>query len=242
MAKAGRNPARIIPAWRRFVDEHAGPGVRLRGIGEPISVERDADELVECQRHESLLNLAFRSAEAFWLLCPYDAHALSEEVLEEARRSHPYVTERGYAHASMSYAPTERLGEPLPDPPPGAAALEFGQGPLEPVRRFVAEQALRAGLTRHRGLDAVVAVNEVASNSIEHGAGGGVLRIWNGKRRFVCEVQDGGRLDDPLADRRLPVEESSHGRGFWIANQLCDLVQVRSLRTGTVVRLHIARA
>src|SRR3954463_9291840 len=36
MDVVGRNPARIIPAWQEFVDENAEPGVRLRGIGEPI--------------------------------------------------------------------------------------------------------------------------------------------------------------------------------------------------------------
>ena len=32
----GANPARIIPAWQEFVAEHAAPGRRVRGIGEPI--------------------------------------------------------------------------------------------------------------------------------------------------------------------------------------------------------------
>ena len=52
MDAVGTNPARIIPAWRDFVDEHAG--VRpFRGIGEPIWAARSPEELVECQRHES---------------------------------------------------------------------------------------------------------------------------------------------------------------------------------------------
>ena len=62
MAAVGTNPARIIPAWRRFVDQHSSGGRPLRGIGEPIWPERSAHELVECQRHESLLNLAFADA------------------------------------------------------------------------------------------------------------------------------------------------------------------------------------
>src|SRR5262245_32943817 len=62
MAVVGRNPARIIPAWHDFVAAHGGPGVRVRGLGEPVCSERSADELAECQRHESLLNLAFAEA------------------------------------------------------------------------------------------------------------------------------------------------------------------------------------
>src|SRR5947209_15693920 len=71
MEEVGANPARIIPAWRRFVDDQSMTGRRMRGIGEPIWAGRSPDELVECQHHESLLNLAFAGAPAFHLLCPY---------------------------------------------------------------------------------------------------------------------------------------------------------------------------
>ena len=36
MTAIGTNPARIIPAWRDFVDEQGVDGRPLRGIGEPI--------------------------------------------------------------------------------------------------------------------------------------------------------------------------------------------------------------
>jgi anti-sigma regulatory factor (Ser/Thr protein kinase) len=242
MASVGANPARIIPAWRRFVDEHAAPGRRLRGIGEPIYPERGPDELVECQRHESLLNLAFRPTESFWLLCPYSTEALPPAVLEEARRSHPFLAQRGEHAASGEYATADWLTDPLREPPPDVATLEFDRGPLESVRRFVAEQAAGAGLDRRRIVDTVVAVNEIANNSVEHGGGRGLLRMWTEPGRLVCEVADGGRIADPLVDRRIPHPERPGGRGLWIANQLCDLVQVRSSPAGTVVRLHLARA
>src|SRR6202035_2440264 len=76
MAGVGANPARIIPAWREFVDAHASSAKRLRGIGEPVWAERDATTLVECQRHEQLLNLAFEQGRPWWLLCPYDTSTL----------------------------------------------------------------------------------------------------------------------------------------------------------------------
>ena len=44
---------------------------------------------------------------------------------------------------------------------------------------------------------------------------------------------------DPLADRRPPSADRPGGRGLWMANQLCDLVQVRSFPEGSVVRLHM---
>ena len=65
MAEIGANPACIIPAWRDFVDECAEAGRAIRGIGEPIWADRSPAELVECQRHESLLNLAFADTRSF---------------------------------------------------------------------------------------------------------------------------------------------------------------------------------
>ena len=84
MAQVGRNPALIIQAWRDFVVEHAASGRAVRGIGEPISADRDQATVVECHIHESLLNMAFRDDPDFWLLCPYDTSSLPAPVVEHA--------------------------------------------------------------------------------------------------------------------------------------------------------------
>src|SRR5436190_16073394 len=78
MEEVGRNPGRIIPAWRDFVEDRPDSSRPIRGIGEPIHPGRTATELVECHRHESLLNLAFADTPGFWLMCPYDTSALDE--------------------------------------------------------------------------------------------------------------------------------------------------------------------
>jgi len=46
-----------------FVSRDAAQGVACAGSAEPIWKERSADELIECQRHESLLNVAFGHGE-----------------------------------------------------------------------------------------------------------------------------------------------------------------------------------
>jgi len=52
------------------------------------------------------------------------------------------------------------------------------------------------------------------------------------------EVTDGGHIDDPLVGRRMPLPLASGGRGVYLVNQLCDLVQIRSSPKGTTVRIH----
>jgi anti-sigma regulatory factor (Ser/Thr protein kinase) len=244
MAEVGANPARIIPAWRAFVDEHAGSGRRLRGIGEPVSPEREAAELVECQRHEALLNLAFEGgAEDFWLLCPYDTEALDPAVVEQAHHSHPVLMDRGASRRSAAFAGLEAIeapfAAPLPAPPPDADEIPFAPGTLAALRSFVSDRATAAGLAPLKVWDLVLAVNELATNSVRHAGGMGVLRLWQDERAVVCEVADSGRIADPLAGRRRPAQGQPGGHGLWLCNQICDLVQVRSLARGSVVRLHL---
>ena len=99
--------------------------------------------------------------------------------------------------------------------------------------------AAAAGLNPDRTADLVLAVDEVASNSLRHGGGRGTLRIWREQGALVCEVRDAGRFEDPLAGRERPALDRDGGRGLWMVNQLCDLVQLRSFPSGAVVRLHV---
>jgi anti-sigma regulatory factor (Ser/Thr protein kinase) len=241
MAAVGDNPARIIPAWQQFLDEHGGGGRPMRGIGEPIWAGRTAAELVECQRHEALLNIAFADPD-FWLLCPYDIAALPIEVLDEARRSHPFLRDRDSAHTSMTFAGPQTLAAPfdraLPEPPADAEALTVNRGSLGEVRAAIALRAAAAGLSADRTADLVLTVNELTTNSVRHGGGYGTLHVWADAGAVVCEVRDQGRLDDPLAGRVAPSQATEGGRGLWIANQVCDLVQIRSFVDGVAVRVH----
>jgi anti-sigma regulatory factor (Ser/Thr protein kinase) len=90
--------------------------------------------------------------------------------------------------------------------------------------------------------DLVLAVDETVTNSIRYGGGEGVLQIWSQDGKVVCEVRDNGVIDQPLAGRLVPDSTEPGGFGLWLANQLCDLVQIRTSQQGSVVRLHIGPA
>ena len=242
MNEVGRNPARIIPAWREFLDENpTGP---VLGVGEPIYAARSAAELVECQRHEALLNVAFGREQREWrLVCPYDTEGLPAAVLDEARRTHPTVGDDGGDSPSADYDPAamrdRHLDEPLPEPPRVLMELTFGTGRMALLRRLVGAHAARYGVAASRLDDLVVSVDEVATNSVEHGGGHGFLRLWRDSKALVCEIRDDGWITNPLAGRLRPDPTADRGRGLWLANQLCDLVQVRTGRSGTTVRIHV---
>ena len=241
MEQLGRNPACIIPAWRDFLGD-AGPGPIL-GIGEPVWPGRSEAELIECRRHESLLNLAFDGGGPWRLLCPYDVSALPPDVLADARHNHPHVSRGGVSVRCDDYVdpPTVLSWDgALPAPAADPAELLFTRGDLGLVRTFVSEHAARAGFGTERLSDLVLAVNELATNAMRHGGGRGRLRVWQENGTFLCEVADRGAIADPLAGRERPSDVRGGGRGLWLVNHLCDLVQVRSLPGGNVIRVHMS--
>lgn len=243
MADVGANPARIIPAWHDFVKRYGGGGKRLRGIGEPIWKGRSDDELVESQRHEALLNVAFGHGQPWWLLCPYDTSQMDGSVIEEALRTHAYVMDGKGSRPSETYIGIEASGTPfgasMAPPAAGVQELAFTADTLLSLRGQASRFALRHGIPSGRVTLFVTAINEVASNSILHGGGAGTARLWRHGDKVVAEIHDAGRLDDPLADRKAPGTGTSGSRGLWLANQLCDLVQIRNVGDGTVIRLHM---
>lgn len=242
MAEIGRNPARIIPAWHSFTGEHQRAGKRALGIGEPIWSGRSSHELVECQLHEALINVAFSPTDAFHLLCPYDVATLDPAVIHEARCTHPHVIATGSDPVSREYRGGIDVTSPfdvaLPRPSSRPAVLSFDCDSVADVRDLVRNHAERAGLGPTRTSDLVIAAHELATNSVRHGGGNGVLRVWREDDVLVCEVKDRGHITDPLVGRRLPSMSGAGGLGLWIANHVCDLVQIRSsATTGTAVRV-----
>lgn len=245
MTAIGRNPARIIPAWREFLDLHATDGRPVRGVGEPIWPARSPAELVECQRHEALLNVAFAQSSPWWLMCPYDVGALGPRVVADAVRSHPFIRQGGEDGVPSSDFRAEEMSStnssaPLSEPTRCLESLTFSARQLALVRSLAEARAAQFGLTESQLDDLVLAVHEIAANSVRHGGGTGQFRLWRDGRSLVAEISDRGTFDDPMAGREDPGPSSERGRGLWIANQVCDLVQIRTYLTGTVVRLYVS--
>jgi anti-sigma regulatory factor (Ser/Thr protein kinase) len=238
MTQLGRNPARIIPEVRAFADGY--PGQRIRYVGEPIWPGRSAAEMCEAARYEALVNLAFGQT-AVTILCPYDAAGLPLPVIREAERTHPAILTDGQPEPAARYAGPGNVpadcDRPLPPPPAAAEALGY-EADLRPIRRLVTSHATRAGLPEERAMNLVLAASELAANTLRHTRGGGTVHIWHTEAEVLCQVQDTGWITDPLAGRvRRPPDERGHG--LWVVNQVCDLVELRTGRSGTTVRLHM---
>ncbi len=238
MTALGQNPARIIPAWREFVGSASAGRGPVRGIGEPIWPGRHVEELLECQLHEALLNVAIDPATPLWLICPYDATSLDADVLEEASRSHPVMVEAGSHRGSAHY-----VGRPHADALFGAGLSEPRGRPqvatytADTIHRLLAYAKLElwiTGLSVERACHLAAATDLLARGSLHRGSTEVSIRIWSDPDAVVCEVADDAPIADPLHGRSLPVDEHE---GLWRVNQACDLVQLRSAEGRTTVRI-----
>jgi anti-sigma regulatory factor (Ser/Thr protein kinase) len=240
MTGLGRNPSRIIPATRRFTDSHRGRPTRF--VGEPIWPGRPAPEIREAIRHEALINAAFAGVPTS-ILCPYDTAGLPARVLDDAWATHPQVLEQCRARESHRYQGTALAAaigtQPLEPPAEQAEIIMFRAGDLAGLRDWVRQRVSRAGLDTERVADLLIAVNELATNTVVHAGGPGTLRIWRAGGSLLCEVTDTGRINDPLAGRYYRPASAGGGQGLRVVNELCDLVELRSGTWGTTVRLHM---
>ncbi len=240
MSAIGANPARIVGAWTEAVGQAAAAGGGLRGIGEPAWPGRRDAEYVECVLHELLLGTAFDPGPAWRLLCPYDQTHLPRAVRSAALRTHPLVTSAGRRRPSTGYsrgAAAETFAAPLRRPTEGVLRGGYGADDVRATRRTVASFARSCGLTEEqvRGLE--LAAAELVANSVRHGGGSGTLAMWRTDDAAVVEFSDAGVIADPLTGRQVPHHEQPSGRGLYLVNQLCDLVQLRSGAHGTTVRI-----
>jgi len=233
MVAAGRNPARSVSLWHQFARQPSPSEHRL-GIAELLWAKRTAEEIVECQYAEAVLNLALAGS-ALSLTCAYDTAALSATDVREAAQHHLGIV-------SM-FGDVRFPQSPLAEPPIAPSVdYQFGTGDLQRIREYVGTQATACLVDRLQIHDLVLAVNELATNSIRHGGGHGRLRVWLTSDSLICEVSDAGFLNQPLAGMCQPTTNGDGGAGMWLVHQVCDLVQVRSSeQDGTVVRLTMHR-
>jgi anti-sigma regulatory factor (Ser/Thr protein kinase) len=237
MAELGLNPARIIPALLEWVEGHRSA---VRIVTEPVWAERSDAELVEVLRHEALVDAAL-AVTAAKLLCVYDREVTPSCAVAGLERSHQRVWGAdGDLRKRATHDDLGLLGAEPPLEPPVQPIEEVPMTPdLHRMRRQIETSAAASGLSRAQRQDFVLAVNEAAANALEYDQPPRVLRLWRRDAAVVGEVMGRGRIEDPLAGRRRPAPTAVRGRGLWIVNQLCDLVELRSCPSRTTLRMHM---
>jgi anti-sigma regulatory factor (Ser/Thr protein kinase) len=106
----------------------------------------------------------------------------------------------------------------------------FDADTLHVLRKAVLAEATAAGMPRDRATEVMIAVHELAANTVSHGAGTGRLRMHAAGGQLYCHVSDSGpaRAAGDADGRGHAVSswpvEASHG--LWLVRQVADLVSV----------------
>lgn len=135
----------------------------------------------------------------------------------------------------------QSMSQSLSTPPANAEALAY-RTDIGSVRRFVEVRARAAGLTPRRVADLVIAVSELAANTLAHTEGAGTVKVWTTAEEIICEVHDSGNLTDRHVGETRPAPDEPGGRrGLWVVRQVCDLVEISNGAPGVVIRVHMQR-
>ncbi|MFB9239465.1 ATP-binding protein [Plantactinospora siamensis] len=124
-----------------------------------------------------------------------------------------------------------------PDEPSGISYHQPGD--LAVVRAFVHDRAVASGLSAERAELLVLAVSELATNTLQHAAGGGRVTVRVEGDEVVCEVVDRGAAR--TFGREMPDAVQPRGRGLAIVERLCDGVSTATRPDGTAVVLRLRR-
>ena len=143
------------------------------------------------------------------------------------------------ARSPVPFSSQPSRGQPLASPRNDVMRHTY-RSDLSQVRALVLQQARTAGLTEGRANDLVLAVSEVAANTLRHTKSSGTLTVWHDGNEIVCEIRDEGTIADPLVGTRRPAPDALGGHGLWLVRQVCDLVELNSDANGTTVRMHMA--
>jgi anti-sigma regulatory factor (Ser/Thr protein kinase) len=190
----------------------------------------------------ALNNLAFAHADSE-IRSSHDTAEPDQAVLADASWPRPPLPSSGIPRAGRRVTGPDQAAPSLPSQPlpsaVDAAVFHTYRTDLSKVRALVMQQARAAGLTEGRANDLVLAVSEVAANTLRHTDSSGTLVIWHDPSEIVCEIHDEGKITDPNAGQRRPAADATGGHGLWLVRQVCDLVELRSDATGTTIRMHM---
>ncbi|WP_155373593.1 anti-sigma factor RsbA family regulatory protein [Catellatospora vulcania] len=179
-----------------------------------------------------------------WNLCLYDRRRVPADILRAGESSHSHLLAEGGRVPSARYTdPVTLLGEagmrwrdPLEDAPPRLDVA--GPHDLAALRAAVEQTLLGDGMSAYAVQGFVLAVSEVATNAILHGAAPVRVRLWSDGRRALCSVSDGGRCFSAYSGY-VPTDRvvGAGGMGLWLARQMTDDLTIDAADGGCVVRL-----
>lgn len=234
-----RHPGRVLSYYLGWIAE-ASSGKPATIVAVPELGEDNSHRTAFWMHVDALTTWALAECN-LTLVCAYPNEPTTAAVV---RQAHPSLLD-GAATPSPDHLPAERFLASYPLPPPSelghpeATRIINHPAQLAELRQVVGNHSARAGLPAARHEDFVLAVTEVATNALEHGAPPAAVSLWATSTSVICQITDNGRFTEPLAGLLPPQMNQRRARGLWMAHQLCD--QLYLWPEPTTIRLQMDR-
>jgi len=146
--------------------------------------------------------------------------------------------DRSHRRRARSEDAGGRDGRPKCPAAARAEALDFGVDDLPGLRDHVAARARGAGMAEEAVGDLLVAVNEVATNAVTHGADRARLCMWHTTRSFLVQIHDDGHwIPSGPPGRTPPDDYATSGMGLWVSSLLSEDIHFDWGPRGTTVTM-----
>lgn len=241
LTRAARSSGQTVAAWRARELRAMTSGGREVLVLSEHDPDLDGPDGSYWTEYEAALNISLGGLPVTQV-CAYPQLPLHRVVSDAAVANHPLLLCGSELSANPEHRSASEVYSAMPVAPPMILGppdvfLRYNTFELSRVRRAVEEAVAGSRLDAERAEDMVLAVNEIATNAVEHGSAQAELFVWAGPGELVCELHDEGDLGLPLIGLAPPHPSQARGRGTWIARQLCDALHVWRDDYGTHVRL-----
>jgi anti-sigma regulatory factor (Ser/Thr protein kinase) len=231
-------PARAIAAYETTLRQLLSDGAASVRVIAEVQFGPTPEEWDEWTAYEAIANRALADHPA-WIVCPYDARSLPEQVVEGAWRTHPQVLGQAREVSPHFDDPEQVVRALTPDPGPFPELLPLApRDDLAVMREHLASELAAAEVPEASALNMLLAAKEIVANAWQYAGGPEAVRVGVVDGEFVCEISDAGPgFDDPLAGYLPPRPDQERGAGLWIARQLVSRVELSTPTRGLTVRL-----
>ena len=129
-------------------------------------------------------------------------------------------------------------GDERPGNDSATAEFTFGMPDLPRVRDVAAACARHHGADEEFVSDFLIAVNEVATNAVTHGADRARMRVWEEDGHLFVSVHDEGTWRPQAPPGRVPPPpHATSGMGLWVARLLSGRISFETGAHGTTVTM-----
>jgi anti-sigma regulatory factor (Ser/Thr protein kinase) len=241
-------------AFRRHLAQRHAAGSRVHVIAEPDlirghTVDTPVDRVAAYLSYEAMCNQVYAPYGSA-VTCIWNRRHHTASILDGVRQVHNYALTASGRVPNLDYIrPVDYLagaGHSASQTLPPHRDIELhlvNGGQLHLLHAVVRPWAAEHRFDARAADDVILAVSEVTTNGLVHGAVPVHVCGWHRGDTLIVQVDDaGGRPIPPTAGFCPPREDSSvGGRGLWLARQLADVVTVHTTAGRSTVRLYFPR-